>query len=338
MNPPKTETRPAFMFDPRNIWIAIAAFAVVIIGWKALSPTSEPTAQDAYAVAAVGYGADQRLEKITRAQCSGDRIWIAHAEGYDCLAMVRPASLVAGDTSTETAVVFIDGDVPDADMTASGEERMRGIYKRVTDEFSAKFGLPLLILARPGVLGSSGVHKPGGRREDVPAIDAALDALKARFRLRRLVLAGQSGGARMIAQLLVTGRGDIVCGVMGSGAYDVPRLVAGGRTATDIFGDPGRRFIVPMLRASEIPAANGRRLFLIGDRRDTVTPFAEQQAFADKLDHLGHHVVLIEGEARDASFHGVSRSSIEAAGQCAKGAVDSDVIAAAGKRVPPSKP
>jgi pimeloyl-ACP methyl ester carboxylesterase len=326
------------MLDPKNIWMAIAAFALVIFGWKALAPKPEPTSEDTYAVVAVGYGVEQRFEKVTQAQCEGERLWVAHKEGYDCITVIQPASRTGGDTSAETAVVFIDGDVPDAEMNFSGEERMRTTYKRVTEEFSAKFGVPLLVVARPGVLGSSGVHKPGGRREDVPAIDAALDAVKVRFGIRRLVLAGQSGGARMIAQLLVTGRTDIVCGVMGSGAYDVPRLVSGGRTDTDIFGDPGRRFVVPMLRASEIQASPARRLFLVGDRRDKITPFDEQQAFAEKLEQLGHHAVLVEGEARDDKFHGVSRLSLDAAGQCAKGATDADVIAAAGKRVALTKP
>ncbi len=323
------------MLDPKNIWLAIAAFALVIFGWKAMAPTPELATDEAFAVVAVGYGADQRLDKVTRAQCTGDRLWVAHKDGHDCVTVVTSSALTNGDRSTETAVVFIDGDVPDADMNLTGEDRMRTTYKRVTEEFSAKFGLPLLVLSRPGVLGSSGIHLPGGRREDVSATDAALDALKSRYGIRRLAIAGQSGGARMIAQLLVLGRGDIVCGVMGSGAYDVPRLVSGGRTATDLFGDPGRRFVVPMLRATEIPATPSRRLFLIGDRRDKVTPFDEQQAFAQKLDQLGHHAVLIEGEARDATFHGVSRLSLEAAGQCAKGASDAEVVAAVGKRVSP---
>jgi predicted esterase len=326
------------MLDPKNIWMAIAAFALVIVGWKSIAPKPEPTADDAFAVVAVGYGADQRLEKVTQAECRAERVWVAHKEGYDCITVIQSASLTSGDKSSDTAVVFIDGDVPDSEMNVTGDERMRATYKRVTEDFSAKFGLPLLVVARPGVLGSSGVHQPGGRREDVPAIDAALDALKTRFGIRRLVLAGQSGGARMIAQLLVTGRGDIACGVMGSGAYDVPRMVSGGRTATDIFGDPGRRFIVPMLRVAEIPAAPSRRLFLVGDKRDKITPFEEQQAFAEKLDQLGHHAVLVEGEARDDKFHGVSRLSLDAAGQCAKGATDADVIAAAGKRVSFTKP
>jgi predicted esterase len=326
------------MLDPKTMWTAIAAFALVIVGWKAFAPRPEAVSDEAFAVVAVGHGADQRLEKVTQAQCTGDRLWISHGEGHDCLVYVQPSSATRGDTATDTAVVFIDGDVPDAEMNHSGDERMRATYKRVVDEFSAKFGLPLFVLARPGVLGSSGVHKPGGRREDVPAIDSGLTALKSRFGIRRLVLAGQSGGARMIAQLLVTGRGDVVCGVMGSGAYDVPRLTSGGRTATDIFGDPGRRFVVPMLRASEIQAQSSRRLFLVGDRRDKVTPFDEQQAFAMKLNQLGHHAVLVETEARDERFHGVSRQSIEAAGQCAKGASDGDVAAAAGKLVTLSKP
>ena len=322
------------MLDPKNLWLAMAAFALVFLGWKTLNPPPPDTGEP-YAVVGVGYGADMQLEKINRAKCvgTGDRIWLTHKDGNDCVTVILPPALKGSDKSTETAIVFIDGDVPDSDQSVTGDERSRATYKRITETLSDKFGVPLLVLARPGVLGSSGVHTAGGRRDDVYVIDAALDELKRRFGLKRIIIAGQSGGSRMIAQLLVLGRRDIACGVMGSGAYDVPRVQSGGRTNTNIFGDPGRRFLVPMMQTQEIAAVPSRRLYVLGDRRDEITPFDEQQAWAAKLDGLGHHVVLVEAEAKDDKHHGVSRATLEAAGLCATGKPDADIVAAAGKRV-----
>lgn len=322
------------MLDPKNLWMAMAAFALVFLGWKTLNPPPADTGEP-FAMVALGYGADMRFEKINRTQCTGtgDRIWLTHKDGNDCVTVILPPSLKGGDKSAESAIVFIDGDVPDSEQSTSGDERSRATYKRVTETLSDKFAVPVLVLARPGVLGSSGVHMAGGRRDDVHVIDSALEELKRRFGIKRIIMAGQSGGSRMIAQLLVMGRRDIVCGVMGSGAYDVPTLVSGGRTSTNIFGDPGRRFLVPMLMTQDIAVVPSRRLFVIGDRRDLITRFDEQQAWAAKLDSLGHHVVLIEGEAKDAKHHGVTRATLDAAGLCAQGKPDADIVTAAGKRI-----
>ena len=56
------------MLDAKNMWMAIAAFALVLLGWKALSPQPPAGSDEPYAVVTVGYGAELRVEKITRAQ------------------------------------------------------------------------------------------------------------------------------------------------------------------------------------------------------------------------------------------------------------------------------
>jgi predicted esterase len=174
-------------------------------------------------------------------------------------------------------------------------------------------------------MGSSGFHLLGGRRDEGLVIDAAVDSLKERLGIRRLALAGQSGGARIIAQLMVIGRRDIACAAMGAGAYDVPRLRGGGTSTTNIFGDPGRRFLVPIRQAGEIPVVPGRRLFVIGDPRDQVAPFSEQKDWADRLTSLGHSVQLIEAKAKDPQFHGMTEKSLIAAGMCMAERNDADI-------------
>jgi pimeloyl-ACP methyl ester carboxylesterase len=243
-----------------------------------------------------------------------------HDHGYDCLSVIGPESLKSGSTSAETAIIFIDGDVPADQQTATDEERTRRAYTSMTEALSQKFALPVLVLSRPGVLGSSGAHELGGRRDDSTIVNAALDELKKKHGIRRLVMAGQSGGSRLIAQLLVLGRRDIQCAVLGSGAYD---------TAT--IRDPGKTFLVPMRQAAEIPAMRDRRIFVVGDPKDTVTPFPLQKAWADKLTSLNHHAVLVEVDARGDKNHGASQQSLAAAGVCAAGKPDTEVIAAAGK-------
>lgn len=317
------------MLDPKNMWLAMAAFVLVFAGYKAMSPPPPPPDDTPFAIVLNGYGSEMQITKLTRPECvgTGDRIWLAHNSGNDCVTVIVPSALKGEGKTSETAIIFIDGDVPVEDQNATGDERTRRTYATITETLTAKFTTPVLVLARPGVLGSSGAHNYGGRRDDVTVMDAAVDELKRRYGIKRLVMAGQSGGSRMIAQLLVLGRRDINCAVLGSGAYDTPNV------STNIMGDPGKRYLVPMRHASEIQAVRDRRIFVVGDPKDTVTPFREQKAWADKLVELNHHAILVETEARGDKNHGASRQTLEAAGLCAKGAPDSEIITAA-KRAP----
>lgn len=323
------------MFDARSIWMAMAAFLLVFAGWRALAPApgsdqnAEPTA-----IVSQGYGVELTYTRINRAECTagGERLWLAHKDGFDCIRLFAPPAGVA-DLKSPTAIVFFDGDVPDGDQSSAGEARMKTGYQRMTQVLSDRYKLPVFVMARPGLLGSSGAHYAGGRRDEGHVVDAALDELKRLHGMQSFVLAGQSGGARVIAQLLVLGRRDITCAVMGSGAYDLPRLRSGERTATNVFGDPARRFLVPMRQMNDIVAQPSRRLFVAGDPRDTVTPFPEQRAWAESLARLGHHAVLVEGEGSGPTHHGMTEKALAAAGACAQGKSDAEVAAAAGRSV-----
>jgi pimeloyl-ACP methyl ester carboxylesterase len=325
------------MFDARSIWMAMAAFVLVFAGWRAMAPSSGPAldpTSEPTAIVSQGYGPQLTYARITRAECvgNGERLWLAHNNGFDCVRVFAPPTTTA-NLKAQTAIVFFDGDVPAEDQSSAGEVRMKSGYERLTQVLSDRYKSPVFVVARPGILGSSGAHYAGGQRDEGHVIYAALDELKRQHGTQSFVLAGQSGGARVIAQLLVLGRRDITCAVMGSGAYDLPRLKSGERTATNIFGDPARRFLIPMRQLNDIASQSSRRLFIAGDPRDTVTPFQEQRAWAESLNRLGHHAVLVEGEANGKEFHGMTEKSLAAAGACAQGKPDAEVVAAVGKRV-----
>jgi hypothetical protein len=140
-------------------------------------------------------------------------------------------------------------------------------------------------------------------------------------------VAGQSGGARIVAQLLVLGRRDILCAAMASGAYGVPLTRNGGHVRTNIFGDPGRKFLIPLHHADGIAISAERRAFVIGDPRDVRTPFSGQREWAEKLQALGHHAVLLEGAAQDREHHGLGSAALQIAGMCAAAKTDQEIAA-----------
>lgn len=70
--------------------------------------------------------------------------------------------------------------------TATDQRRQARAIMRQT-------GLPTIIIARPGTYGSSGNHYHRRRAEEFRAINAALDAIKARYGIQRVILNGHSG-------------------------------------------------------------------------------------------------------------------------------------------------
>jgi pimeloyl-ACP methyl ester carboxylesterase len=143
--------------------------------------------------------------------------------------------------------------------------------------------MPAFAIARPGVMGSTGFHVIGGVRKERQLIASAIDALERRYGVERLVLGGQSGAARIAAQLLTSGRGDIHCAAMASGAYGVPGRKGGGWMSTNIWGEPSKSYLIPLRMVPGVLHDVERRLFVIGDRRDKRTQFPEQRDWADAL-------------------------------------------------------
>jgi hypothetical protein len=315
------------VLDPKRMWYVIAALAAVALGVSfTRNATRQAPGEPVAVVVAAREGAETTTETVTRSQClaRSDRLWVALEDGaVQCLAYIASDSAAGGTT----AVLYFEGDAPDEDLAPSRMDQMVAAYQRRVTAIQSHFGLPVIVVARTGLMGSSGAHLIGGMRDEGETMSAAVDELKQRYGFRRLALAGQSGGARIVAQLLVLGRRDILCAAMGSGAYGVPLTTGGGRIRTDIFGNPGRKFLVPLQHAEDIASAPERRAFVIGDPRDTRTPFPGQREWAEKLQALGHHAVLLEGAAPDPEHHGLGDVALQVAAMCATGKSDQEIAA-----------
>lgn len=313
------------MLDANRIWYVIAAVAVLALGLKLIRQPAPDTPAEPVALMTVKDGSGVRTEAITRGQCLTQprRVWAAVEDGAECIAYVVPE----GGMNGETAVVFFEGDASEEDAADEHSRRMLAAYQHRITRAQSQFGLPFIVIGRPGLMGSSGFHLIGGRRDEGEIMSAAIDALKQRYGLRRFALAGQSGGARIVAQLLVLGRRDIVCAAMGSGAYGVPLTKGGGTVRTNIFGEPGRKYLVPMHHADGIFHTADRRAFVIGDPRDQRTPFTGQREWAEKMRSLGHHALLLEAAAQDSEHHGLGATSLHVAGMCASQKGDEQITA-----------
>jgi len=209
------------------------------------------------------------------------------------------------------ALVVLKGDrvaqikrSPDAipGNTANAQRRQARAMLRQT-------GLPTIIIARPGTYGSSGNHYRRRQAEEFQAIAASLDAIKARYGIQRFILSGHSGGATAASALLATGRRDIDCAVLTSGAWGLLERTQRMRQqrnappapALDSTGLPHPWD--PLDHISGIAADPLRLILVIGNPQDRNTPFDLQARFAAALREHGHRVMLLERPAAPPEYH-----------------------------------
>ena len=108
---------------------------------------------------------------------------------------------------------------------------------------------------------------------------AALDALKERYGLKRLNVAGQSGGAHTVAALLQT-RDDIGCAVMASGAISFRSSIHGrGRWSPAAI----KQRYDPIDFIGAMRERPGQRMIVLSDPDDRAVSFRSQKEFVDRV-------------------------------------------------------
>lgn len=281
-------------------------------------------------------GSREFCEVCTRCQGGAQYAWAGFEDGAECIAYY-PTS---GMDKARTAVLFFDGDVPGG--YHFDEVRMQShlsAMRRFLDLLSRTYDVPFAYVARPGTFGSTGNHRKRRGIAEYQALAGAADRIRERHDISRLVLAGQSGGATAIAAMLALGLSDVACAVPASGGYDLEGMIdwhakkrgldAGARRRP-MFGGSG--FNV-MEHVGEVPKDGRRRIFILGDVEDKVTPFTYQKAYAQRLQEAGHHAVLVEARAQGGDRHGLTATALRMAGLCATGKSDETVreVARAGR-------
>jgi len=200
------------------------------------------------------------------------------------------------------------------------EERQR----RLPHKIRWKSGLPSIAISRPGTFGSSGFHDQRRRPRNVAIVLAAIDALKERYGIEEFAVSGQSGGGHLVGAVLAD-RDDILCAVTTSGALAVNLRIAAHGWTTDATGYTDS--YDPIDHVSEIPIDRDRRIFIIGDPRDTVVPFSTQRAYYRAVRAAGHDVWLISTrEAHDREHHRLTHQGHKAVKYCSEGMSSAEIV------------
>lgn len=303
------------------VWGA-ALFAAATQGVRAQS-IPEPRNFDPAAVVA-GIAIDRpTCAALERAETA---LWV-EVDGRGSCLRYYAAGLAAAPRPNPIAMLWLNGDVlgpkgNDADKRQKGfgPVEMVALERRL----SSRFGVPSLFLARPGTYGSAGKHYAvRGRPLEARLVAAAIDALKRRYHVDAWALAGHSGGGTLAAQMLAE-RDDLRCVVLSSGA-SAYRAYAEARGLLKP-GAPLPRFD-PYAALDRIKPAPSRRIFVIGDPRETNVPFTTQTLYFQGLVARGHAARLIPlSRAIDARHHDLVDYAETANGLCATGASTDAIV------------
>ena len=276
-----------------------------------LAQRIEFTAEGDFSEAAVRRGI-----KATQVQCDAvpNGLWAPDPDGGECLkywaAGMEPLP-------ARRAVVFFHGDVwVGAGKTSKGYlEATNAILQRFAGDWAKRLGVPFVFIGRPGTHGSSGDHMQRRRPAESLLISAALDALKARYGIEELVIAGQSGGGHVTASLL-TLRSDIVCAVPTSApsSPSVRWKMRGWKRDSTGYEDSYE----PVQHLDKARMHPALRVFVLGDPQDTNVVWPSQTILAERLKQAGVPVEVIEAQGTGPELHGLPNSARNVAGWCAR--------------------
>jgi len=248
-------------------------------------------------------------------------VWSNYRGGRDCIRYFSAGEI---ENAPEAMVVFY------GDRGLWAERELSKIPRNTVREqrayvagLSARFGMPVILIARPGTFGSSGNHYRRRQVAEFLALDAALDEIREQHRIGRFILVGQSGGATAVGALLTLGRADVSCAVMTSGAFALVERAEFIRKRNGRRSWPGRDTTGlrdsydPLAHVTGIATDPARQILVIGSPEDRSTPFQFQKRFADAIAARGHNVRLVEHEAPPPTHHALAGVGLEFASRCA---------------------
>lgn len=278
-------------------------------------------------------------KRTSREQCEAtrDAVWVEHREGTECIRYFPSPNV----TGARHAAFFFHGDQLDGRFLLPGayKDNHASFLRAQAEGLARVNGVPYIFVGRPGAYGSSGRHTERRRLKEYLSLNAAVDAIKARYGLERVSLGGQSGGATSVGALLTLGRTDVLCAVAASGGFDALAR------ARDMANQSGQNWrgcdthgICDPYNVTDhvdgVQKSEQRRIFIVGDPSDANTFFKYQQAFADKLKAAGNDVTVVEAEAIGPMRHGLVFMANRVLGWCNAGFDNERIVTLARNKAP----
>ncbi len=234
-----------------------------------------------------------------------NRVWTVIDGVGDCIRYYA-AGLSAGVNPAVVIVVRGDRFVAvdggrSSDSAVGYDDNSAEAQQANAEAFSREISLPVIVVARPGLYGSSGNHSLRRRMREMRLMDATIAEIRKRTQIQRTGLTGQSGGGTVAAYVL-TQQADLSCVTLTSAELSMRTVF---RTPAASQYDVAHAAVLhdPIDHVAEIQRNMDRNLFVVWSEGDQYSPPENQREYVEALREQGHRVNLIEGEAVGASHH-----------------------------------
>jgi pimeloyl-ACP methyl ester carboxylesterase len=238
----------------------------------------------------------------------------------------------------KTAILFFSGDIV-LERGAGDNQANPGYsansYKAqiaIANRQAFSNGVPYIHVARPGMYGSTGntaTHRHSTKEAAI--MNAAVDAIKAALGYDRVSVVGQSGGGGLVGALLTSGRTDLDCVVMSSGAVSLKtslktsRNKSWVRSGQDTTGLPYRQLYDSLDHLDNVKTDARRRVFMLSDPDDEAVSYVSQKEFADRANEKGIPIRFVNAKGGGKQHHVTSAQGIRTAGRCLAGMRDDEI-------------
>jgi hypothetical protein len=139
----------------------------------------------------------------TPEQCANtmDAVWVEGTDFHECIRYFPSDAFASGHV--ERAVVFLEGDQTGGHKIAANYSKHTPASKieQANLEQRRDGGLAYVLVARPGMDGSSGQTSLKRTHYETEVMQAAIEKIKAKYGIKELGLVGLSGGGGVVADL-----------------------------------------------------------------------------------------------------------------------------------------
>ncbi|MDR3497077.1 MAG: prolyl oligopeptidase family serine peptidase [Ancalomicrobiaceae bacterium] len=259
-------------------------------------------------------------------------VWVTNVGSPECIRYYYSA---AGGQGAR-ALLFMNGDF--TYLGADGQPTVDASYdeigpkdmQRIADVRSKDYGGPMVYLARPGTLGSSGNelklrHTP----REVALVSAAIAEIKRRHLISTFDVVGQSGGGLLLGALVAM-RNDIGCAISSSGVLATNDWVSG---RLKVKATHDGTLYDPIDHVGDIRPGPDFRFFILTDAEDQRVPPQSTEHYVKALQAQGVAFRRIGVNSTDPAHHDLALHGIRAAIACAHGALDTEIASLLTKTV-----
>lgn len=326
--------------------VSLMAVAVCASAFARPAEVAPSDYDEVFPATEIRYGTPAKTQKQCEAQVNS--VWVTASwvesglfrdstvTGSECIRYFPSDNAIGA----KTALFWMLGDIWFSDTSNLGTNHPSygfNTYKKFvarTNTISRSIGAPLVFIARIGTYGSTGnTWEDRHTKHEAAIMDAAVTAVKQALGYERVSVGGQSGGGTLVGYLLTTGRTDLDCVLISSGAVSYrTRMRTSGMTrnqgagGTDTTGHSLSDVADPITGVGNIKPDPDRRIYMTSDREDFAVSFESQKEFADAVNKTGNRLIQYEVKAKDDNHHFTEPQGFGAAKICMQGELD-DMVA-----------